>query len=69
MCHIWSGTIPILRQLKVSLHNSTGYSTTDKRILWCAFAVGFFGFLRAKELVCPSEAWTTPPPCCGKILC
>ena len=42
-------TIDIMRMLKDQLHHSHQYSLVEQRLLWSAFTVAFYGFLRACE--------------------
>ena len=43
-------TIQVLRDLKTALHEATHQTYYNKRMLWAAFVVAFYGFLRASEL-------------------
>ena len=43
-------TVQVLKDLKTVLHNSPQLTYHDKRMLWAAFAVAFYGFLSADEL-------------------
>ena len=43
-------TVQVLRALKTSLHKAAQYSYHDKRMLWAAFVVAFYGLLRVSEL-------------------
>lgn len=47
-------TIHLLRDLKHSLHVDSSRSLWDKRMLWCAFSIAFYGFLRSSEFVAPT---------------
>ena len=44
-------TINIMCTLKDQLHHSHQYSLVEKRLLWSAFTVSFYGFLRASEFM------------------
>ena len=46
-------TIDILRTLKQQLHLDTSLALLDKRMLWSAFTIAFYGFLRSSEFVSP----------------
>ena len=43
-------TIDLLRSLKTQLQNDSSYSLLEKRLLWSAFTLAFYGFLRVSEL-------------------
>ena len=43
-------TLQVLKALKSALHNSPQFTYHDKRMLWAAFVVAFYGFLGAGEL-------------------
>ena len=40
-------TINVLKALKTQLRNSSCYSLVEKRLLWSAFTLAFYAFLRA----------------------
>ena len=46
-------TLPVLKDLKIQLHRSE-MSFHDKRMLWTAFCLAFYGFLRSAEFVASS---------------
>ena len=45
-------TIDVLRTLKHQLHIDVSTPVWDKRMLWSAFTIAFYGFLRSSEFVC-----------------
>ena len=51
-------TINILRTLKCKLRDETSYSLLEKRLLWSAFTLAFYGFLRASEFTTPELTWS-----------
>ena len=53
-------TVSILRQLKASLQAHRDLNRFDKRLLWSAFTLAFYGFLRGGELTCPSATQFNP---------
>ena len=46
-------TINILHTLKTKLREESSYSLLEKRLLWSAFTLAFYGFLRASEFATP----------------
>ena len=50
-------TINILRTLKSKLREESSYSLLEKRLLWSAFTMAFYGFLRASEFATPNLSW------------
>ena len=50
-------TIPVLQTLKSQLHLDSAFSPLEKRLLWAAFTMAFYGFLRASEFATPSLKW------------
>ena len=51
-------TINILRTLKCKLREETSYSLLEKRLLWSAFTLAFYGFLRTSEFTTPELTWS-----------
>ena len=44
-------TINALKALKSQLYRDPSFSPLEKRLLWAAFTIAFYGFLRASEFV------------------
>ena len=50
-------TINILKVLKSQLQIDSSYTLLEKRLLWSAFTLAFYGFLRASEFACCGPMW------------
>ena len=50
-------TISVLQTLKSRLRIDSSFSPFEKRLLWAAFTMAFYGFLRASEFATPSLTW------------
>ena len=50
-------TITVLQTLKSQLRLDQSFSFLEKRLLWAAFTLAFYGFLRASEFATPSLVW------------
>jgi len=50
-------TINILKILKAPLRDSNSHSFTEKQLLWSAFTLAFYGFLRASKLTSDNFHW------------
>ena len=50
-------TITVLQTLKSQLRIDSAFSLLEKRLLWAAFTMAFYGFLRASEFATPSLKW------------
>ena len=50
-------TISVLQTLKSRLRVNSSFSPLEKRLLWAAFTMAFYGFLRASEFATPSLTW------------
>ena len=53
-------TMTLLRQIKEELARAPGYLPTDKLMLWSAFTLAFYGFLRSSEFISPSASQFNP---------
>lgn len=51
-------TINILCTLKSKLREESSYSLLEKRLLWSAFTLAFYGFFRASEFATPDLSWS-----------
>ena len=56
-------TIDIMCMLKDQLHHSHQYSLVEKRLLWSAFTVAFYGFLRASKFTSSTPIGATTLTC------
>ena len=50
-------TINVLQILKSQLHCDSSFSPIEKRLLWAAFTLAFYGFLRVSEFANPTLIW------------
>lgn len=49
-------TINLLHTLKTQLSRSTSYTPLEQRLLWVAFSLAFYGFMRVSEFTSPSSS-------------
>ena len=61
--------LPITMPILLALHKvwSNPPVSYDHVMLWGAYCVGFFGFLRAGEFTCATSDITDPPLCSGDV--
>ena len=52
--------VSVLRKLKARLQLHRGLNQFDKRLLWSAFTLAFYGILRGTELTCPTTTQFNP---------
>ena len=50
----------LLRQIKEELARAPDYLPTDKLMLWSAFTLAFYGFLRSSEFTSPPASQSNP---------
>ena len=50
-------TMSVMRQLKGALADDPQFASQDKLMLWSAFTLAFFGFLRSSEFTSPSLSY------------
>ena len=50
-------TMSVMRQLKGALADDPQFAPQDKLMLWSAFTLAFFGFLRSSEFTSPSPSY------------
>lgn len=50
-------TINVLQTLKSQLRRDSSFSPLEKRLLWAAFTLAFYGFLRASEFATSNLLW------------
>ena len=55
-------TINLLHMLKTQLSGSVLYTPLEQRLLWAAFSLAFYGFMRVSEFTSPSSANNFSPP-------
>ena len=54
-------TINLLRTLKSQLANSTFFTVLEQRLLWAAFSLAFYSFMRVSEFTTPPTSDTFSP--------
>ena len=55
-------TINLLRTLKSQLANSAFFTVLEQRLLWAAFSLAFYGFMRVSKFTTPPTSDTFSPP-------
>ena len=55
-------TINLLRTLKTQLAKATSFTPLEQRLLWAAFSLAFYGFMRVSEFTTPTISDTFSPP-------
>ena len=55
-------TINLLCTLKTQLSRSTTYTILEQRLLWAAFALAFYGFMRVSEFTSSTSSDSFSPP-------
>ena len=55
-------TINLLRTLKTQLSKSTSFTLLEQRLLWAAFSLAFYGFMRVSEFTTPAVSDNFSPP-------
>ena len=50
-------TINVLQTLKSQLRHDPSFSPLEKRLLWAAFILAFYGFLQASKFANPNLTW------------
>ena len=53
---LWSTSF---HTLKCKLREEASYSLIEKRLLWLAFILALYGFLRADEFITPKLSWSS----------
>ena len=46
-----------MQTLKLQLRNDSSFTSLEKRLLWAAFTLAFYGFLRVSEFASSSFTW------------